>query len=433
MDTLPSRLLLSFGFIVLIAIMRSVEVSFDIVGEARIKARRDSGSSRAKRFLKLAKKPARVNTCTNLATMTLTIILSAYSVYAYAPYFEFESTILKCAVIIIGVCAAITVFGIGLPTRIAAKNPEKALFSFAWIFFVLYYIFLPFSLLFSLLADLLSTLFGIKPGEQNDEVTEEEIRLMVDMGSENGAIDPDEKEMIHNIFELDDTPVENVMTHRTDVDFLWLEDLDDWEESMYESNHSVYPVCGESVDDIVGILHSRDFLHLLRKNGNATLESTKEILRQPYFVPESIKANDLFKNMQENKTHFAVVLDEYGGLSGIVSMSDLLEEIVGDLDNEYDEDNDEKIVKIGENTWKIRGSADIDEVSDALGVELPTDEYNTFAGMILTILGSIPEDGTTAELQAYNLDIKLTKIEEHRIEETIVKLIEPENTDDDKD
>ena len=236
--------------------------------------------------------------------------------------------------------------------------------------------------------------------------------------------------MINNIFEFDDTPAKDIMTHRTDVEFLWIEDdIDTWDKSMLETNHSIYPVCDESVDNIIGVLASKDFYRLLRTEENPDVHS---LLKTPFFIPESIKADELFRQMQKNKTHFAVVLDEYGGLGGIITISDLLEEIVGTLSSDTDE-VEEDIVQLDTNTWKISGGTDIDLVSETIGIELPVEEYNTFAGMILGELGTIPEDGTTPELEAYGLAIKVLKIEDHRIEESKVTIInpEPENTESD--
>lgn len=432
LDTLPSRLLLSFCLVILIGIFRCIETAADDISDSHLKVKADDGSKRAKKFIKILEEPLKIYNCMRFVIIFTELILATFVIVFLAPLWNFQNEFLNYFLTIVIMGAVILILGVYLPRRISSKDPEKILFSFSWLFFFVYYIFMPFVWIFSFIADVFSRLFGVNPKEQKDEVTEEEIRLMVDMGSEKGAIDPEAKEMIHNIFELDETPAESVMTHRTDVIFLWMEDLNEWEQVIDESNHSVYPVCNETVDDIIGILYSRDFLRLLRKNENISEENVKAILRQPYFVPESIKAGDLFKRMQCNKTHFAVVLDEYGGLGGIITMSDLLEEIVGNLDNEYDGQEEEEIIKLDENTWKILGSADIDSVAEELGIELPIEEYNTFAGMILGQLGTIPDDGTTIELEAFGLNIKVTKIEEHRIEETLVCLTDPEPEEKEK-
>ncbi len=425
LDTFPSWLLICLGLVILIALLRLVEAAADAIGDARLKKRAEDGDKTAKRLIAAFDNPVRVYNSFRFSIVAIEVLLTAFVTFTVSPKWNFGSAVAECGLSLLILFVVLLVFGIYMPRRIAAKNPEKILFSLSWLFFAVYYILMPFVGGLSFIADIVSLIFGVNPKEQSEEVTEEEIRFMVDVGTESGAIDPEEKEMIHNIFELDETPAESIMTHRTDVIFLWLEDLAEWEDVINESNHTIYPVCGEKVDDIVGILHSRDFLKLLRKQDSITEDDIKEILRQPYFVPESIKARDLFRKMQEKKTHFAVVLDEYGGLGGIISMSDLLEEIVGDLDNE-DDTEEEEIIVIDENTWKILGSADIDTVSDELGIELPVEEYNTFAGMILGELGTIPDDGTTIDLEAFGLAIKVTRIEDHRIEEAIVCKIEPE-------
>ncbi len=430
MDTFPGRLLISLCWVLFIALFRCIENACDNISESRLKSREKEGSKRAGKLVKILKEPSDVYNSMRFIILLLEFGLAVFATTGLAEFIAITPESLKYPILVLATLAVCLVFGVYLPKRIATKSPEKTLFSLAWLFFLGYYVAFPFGKALSFLSDVILRLVGINPNQMVEEVTEEEIRSLVDAGSESGAIDPEEQEMIHNIFEFDAISAESIMTHRTDVSFLWMEDLAEWEQIIDETNHSIYPVCNEKVDDIIGILYSRDFLRLLRKNDDITPEMVKEILRPPYFVPESIKANDLFRNMQENKTHFAVVLDEYGGLGGIITISDLLEEIVGDLDSEFDEEEEEEITQIDQNTWKILGSADIDLVSETLEIELPIEEFNTFAGMILAELGSIPDDGTTHELEAYGLGIKITKIEDHRIEEAIVCKIEPDSEEE---
>lgn len=179
------------------------------------------------------------------------------------------------------------------------------------------------------------------------------------------------------------------------------------------------------MDNIIGTINSKDFYRTLLGGGEI-----RSLLRTPYFVPETLKADDLFRQMQKTKTHFAVVLDEYGGLGGIITMSDLLEEIVGNLSNEYDDSEEDDITAIDANTYRISGSCDIDLAAETLGVNLPIEEYNTFAGMILGELGEIPDDGATPELETFGLQIKVTEIRDHRIESTLVTVIEKEQEEE---
>ena len=438
-DSIPPRSILTVIIILTLILLRFAKSSVHQVSEARISRLAEDGNKKAKKALKFIDKCATTIVRLQvviiflelLATgMGMSVIQSFVSEYAISEYFPHI-----CVAGLLVLAFVIQLFGIVIPKKLTAQNAEKVLFPLMWLVSLSYYIGLPFEKILSLLASLILYPFGItSDSDEEEDVTEEEIRFMVDIGSESGAIEPDEKKMIHNIFELNDTPVKDIMTHRTEAVFLWKEEsVKEWEETIGESNHSVYPVCGDSVDDILGIVKTASFYKLLRKSGNEQDIDVSSIIKDPYLVPESIKADDLFRQMQLSRRHFALVLDEYGGLAGIITMSDLLEEIVGDLDNDAEAPGEEEIVKLDENTWKILGSTDIDLVCEVLNIELPIEEYNTFAGMILSELGAIPEDGTTTELEAYGLQIKVTKIAEHRIDEAIVCKIEPVNQKADLD
>ncbi|MDD6214117.1 MAG: hemolysin family protein [Firmicutes bacterium] len=420
MDSLPSRCLVIIALIIITGVLRCFEASIENVNEAKLQKLSDDGNSAAKKALKLTGNSIKFYNSIRVITVLTDFLISAISVYTF-PDILFSSLSPKSGVALSIIMAAVftLIFGIYVPKRIADKYADEIVFKSAGLLTFIYYICLPFTMIFTFISNMVLRLFGISPTDIDEEVTEEEIRMMVDIGSESGAIAPDEKEMIHNIFELDDTSVKDIMTHRTDAVLLWFDEKDEWEEIISSTNHSIYPVCKESIDNIIGTLNSKDFYKTLRNGCEIT-----SILRPAYFVPETIKADDLFRQMQKSKTHFAVVLDEYGGLGGIITMSDLLEEIVGNLSNEYDESEDDDIVQLDSNTWKISGSCDIDLVRETLGVDLPVEEYNTFAGMILSELGEIPEDGSTPELEAYGLQIRVTKIAEHRIEEAKVSVID---------
>ena len=435
MDSIPVRTITSVLLILVVMVVRFAQVSVEMVSEARLNRMAEDGSKKAKVALKRMEKESRIYNCLKIIsvfaefccaaiiTVMLKDIIIEKNLYEYM-YLILLGGMLALAIVF-------QIFCVYFPRIIASKNSEKIMFSLMWLINLSYYIITPIERALYFIASLLLMPFGVKRNPEDDEdVTEEEIRFMVDMGSESGAIDPDEKEMIHNIFELDDTPVKDVMTHRTDVEFLWKEEIDDWEKTISETNHSVYPICGETVDDILGIIKTTDFYKLLRNNedGNPDVSS---IIKSPYLVPETIKADDLFRKMQLKKNHFAIVLDEYGGLAGIITMSDLLEEIVGNLDSDTESVEEIEITQIDSNTWKILGSTEIEIVAQTLDIDLPIEEYKTFAGLVIGELGAIPDDGTTAELEAYGLKIKVTKIFEHRIEEVLVcKIDEPTQNDD---
>lgn len=420
LDSLPSRCLFIFVCILITGVLRCFEGAINNVNIAKLQRLADNGEKGAKAALSLAENPNKFYNSLRVLTVLVELIMifeaSRFMPSAlFGDFPDFWAYILSILLLFVFVL----IFGVYMPKRIADIEADRIVLSLTPVLRALYFLGLPISLLLTHISNVFLLIFGIKPSDTDDDVTEEEIRLMVDIGSESGAIDPDEKEMIHNIFELDDTQVRDIMTHRTDAVILWLDEKESWEDTISKSNHSIYPVCSESVDNIIGTLNSRDFYRALIKGGN-----TEEILRQPYFVPETLKADELFRQMQKTKSHFAIVLDEYAGLGGIITMSDLLEEIVGTLSNEYDDKEEDDIVKINDNTYKISGSCDIDTVSDTLGVNFPDEEYNTFAGLILSELGEIPEDGTTPEITAFGLKIKVTKILDHRIESARVTVLE---------
>lgn len=212
------------------------------------------------------------------------------------------------------------------------------------------------------------------------------------------------------------------MTHRTESCILWIEDsIEQWRAYIDETGHTRYPVCGDDIDDVIGIVNSRDFYRFLLGGGQKS--TLRNIIREPYFVPDSMKADELFSRMQQKNTHMVVVMDEYGGFQGVVTQKDLLEEIVGELYSEDEEPEQERdIVKLNDTTWKIRGGAEIEDVEEALGVTFPDGDYNTFAGLVLDAIETLPEDGETVRTKIGRMEIHVTKIAEHRIEEAIVTL-----------
>lgn len=432
MDSIPPRSILTVIIVLAVILLRFAKASVHQVSEAKLLRLSEDGSQKAKKALKFIEKSPSAIVRLQIVIIFLELLsagtgMSVIQALTREPGLS-DYSLSLCIAGLLALSLIIQLFGIVLPKKLTAQNAERILFSLTPLISLTYYVGMPFEKILSALASLILAPFGIKSAaEEEEEVTEEDIRFMVDVGSESGAIEPDEKKMIHNIFELNDTPIKDIMTHRTEAVFLWNdESASEWEETIGKTNHSVYPVCGDSVDSILGIVKTASFYKLLRKSEKGEDIDLSSIIKEPYLVPESIKADDLFRQMQMSKRHFAIVLDEYGGLAGIITMSDLLEEIVGDLDNDSEAPTEEEITEIDSNTWKILGSTDIDLVSDILNIELPVEEYNTFAGMILGELGAIPEDGTTTELEAYGLQIKVTKISEHRIDEAVVCKITPE-------
>lgn len=436
LDTLPERQWLIIVTVVLFIIgtlATCAETATIGINDARLKKLADQGDRRAVRLYRLVSaNSSAFKNAMEFLNVILPFAISAFAAAIYAADLRAFfiglglENVFAAAVVAIVIIAALAAFIYMAVCRfiargVAGKNAEKMALRLSLFTVFTTNIIRPLVWIPKAAAGLFLRLFGVKPGDKDDDITEEEIRMMVDIGLESGAIDDDEKEMIHNIFELDDTDVEDIMTHRTDVDVLWINDgAGKWEQVINETNHTRYPVCGDSIDDVIGTLNIRDFYRLMLGNRNGDLRS---IIREPYFVPESIKADELLARMQAGNIHIAVVMDEYGGFVGIATIEDILEEIVGELYSEYDPPEENRdIIRIGENAWIVRGSADLDDVSEELGVALRSGDYNTIAGLIIDVMGTVPNNGDTPVIRDGRLEIHVRRVFEHRIEEALVVL-----------
>lgn len=265
-------------------------------------------------------------------------------------------------------------------------------------------------------------------GHGAEQVSEEEIMQMVDAGGETGAIQQEEREMIENIFEFNNTTAGDVMIHRTDVVLLQLEDTpEEILKTIEESGLSRFPVYDEDPDDVIGILNVREYLLNTQRPQPKAL---RELLREPYFVPETVRTDLLFRDMQSRKVHMAIVVDEYGGTAGLVTMEDLLEEIVGNIYDEFDPADEQEIIPLGEDRWKVAGGAELEELEEALDVHFPeSDEYDTLGGLVFAHLDVIPEDGSQVELELDGLRIHVDSIADHRVEWCTVTKLAPDPLD----
>ena len=426
-----SALLLQVVLIFLNAVFASAEIAVISVSDAKLAKLEEDGNKKAKKLKKLTENPANF-----LATIQIAITLSGFLASAFAAenfsddLTEFilstgftavsPQVLNSVSVVVITLLLSYftLVFGELVPKRVAMKKTEQLALGVASLITVISKVCAPVVWILTASTNGVLRLMGIDPNSDDDEVSEEEIRLMVDEGAQKGVIDADDQEMINNVFEFDDLVADEFATHRTDISLLWLEEsTEEWAATIHESRHSKYPVCDETVDKIIGVLDVKDFFRLQNEPKEVIL---KEAIRPAYFVPESIHADVLFKQMKKTHNYFAVVLDEYGGMTGIVTMNDLLEQIVGDLDEEpTPEEEEPEIEKLDSKTWKIQGGADLEEVAEALNVDLPVDEYDTFGGYIFGNYGTIPDDGSVFEIDLPPLHIKVTEIKDHRIKKAI--------------
>lgn len=427
------QIVLQIFLIALNAVFACAEIAVISMNDNKLAKLAAGGDKRAIKLAALTSQPARF-----LATIQVAITLSGFLGSAFAA--DNFSDKLVSGLINMGVKIPVAtldtisvilitlilsyftlVFGELVPKRVAMKKAESLALGMANLISFISKVFAPIVWLLTASTNALLRMFGIDPNAEDEEVTEEEIRMMVDAGSEKGAIDQEEKEMIQNVFEFDDLPIEEICTHRTEIALLWLEDeVKQWDQTIHESRYSRYPVCGENTDDVIGILNAKDYFRLRDRSKENILARA---VKSAYFVPENIRADVLFRNMKKNGNHFAVLLDEYGGMSGIVTMSDLVQELVGAFDDEDTTDSEPEIECVDSNTWKIHGGLSLEEVEQQLGISLPTDEYDTFGGFIFGTLGSIPDDGSEFEIETAQLAIKVIEIKDHRVEKAIVCLI----------
>lgn len=443
-DPLLWLLLLQFAFIAVNALFACAEIAILSSNENKLSKLAALGDKRALRLMKLTGQPSKFLATIQVGITLVNLLSSAFATENFSDrltnwFIGIGITIPKTLTNLISV-ALITIvltyftvlLGELIPKRLAMKKAEQIALGMSGIIYWLSRAFTPAVWLFTVSTNGLLRLFGVDPNSEDEENAEDEIRMMLDAGTEKGEIQPDEQSMIQNIFEFNDTTVDEIKTHRTDVSMLWLEESDEqWNKTISESWHSFYPICSGSPDNVYGVLSSKYYFRLKDRNRQTVIN---EAVRPAYFVPESLRADVLLRDMKNNRNHFAIVVDEYGGMSGVVTMKDLLEQLVGDI---YD-DNSPDFVKplierIDSRTWRISGTADLSDVSEQLGVLLPDDDYDTFGGLVFGLLGEIPSDGSTPELEEYGLTIKVTKIEKRRIESAIVCLSDFGITDENQE
>lgn len=433
-------LLIQAVLIALNAIFASAEIAVLTVNEAKLERMAEQGNKRAGRLFRLTREPAKF-----LATIQVAITLSGFLGSAFAadnfsdPLVDLalslgvnvpRSTLDVIAVVLITLILSYVtlIFGELVPKRIAMKRSEQIAMGISGIVSGISVAFKPLVWLLSVSTNLVLRLCGIDPNEAEDQVSEEEIRMMVDAGSENGTIDHQEKEFIQNVFEFNDIMVGNISTHRTDVVVLWLEDSDEvWEKTIHESRHTLYPVCDGSPDKIVGILNAKDYFRLGDKSRQSVMD---QAVHPAYFVPETIKADLLFRNMKKTRNTMAVVMDEYGGMVGIITIYDLIEELVGDLGDEPDDPGDPEpyIEKLDSGLWKLVGNVPLKDIHEATGLELCSEDYDTFTGFVFDALGTIPDNGEQdIDLDIKGMKIHISRILDHQIDlATIAVIPEPE-------
>lgn len=409
--------------ILLNAYFAATEIAFISLNDAKIEKNAKEGNKKAKQILKMLKTPSKF-----LATIQIGITLAGFlsSAFASDAFADELAPVLNnlipsvsievwrgISIVIITIILSFftLVFGELVPKRLAMKYYEKISYATIGVIRAISIITAPFVKLLTFSTNIVSKLFGV--GEAEEEVvTEEEIKMMIAEGEEKGTIERGEKQLLNNVFEFNDIIVSEIMTPRTDMYAIDInKNLREMLDEIDEFKYSRIPVYNESIDDIEGILFVKDILKPLKDNEEIDI---RKIMREPYFVPESKDIDELFKEMQQNKVQMAIVIDEYGGTAGLITMEDIIEELVGNIFDEYDEEELD-IKKIDENTYIVNGMITSYELKKIFDVELPEGDYETLSGYLLDKLGRIPEEDEHPVIEDENLTYRVEEIEDRRI------------------
>ena len=417
------------------SVFAGAEIAVLSMNEPKMKEMAEEGDHRAQILMKITEQPAHFMTAIRVTITTAGFLQSAFAAEYFAQPMtaallkagvDVPQNILKivCMIIVTILLSYVSLlFGELVPRRLGMKNPDELSLKLAGMLKIALLAVWPATALLTATANGVLHLMGIRPEEKEDQATEDEIRMLLSEGNEQGSIQQEESEMIQNVFDLDDTDADEICTHRRDVVVLYMEDSDEkWEQVIRDNRHTFYPICGENEDDIVYILDTRDYFRLNSREREVVL---KKACYPPFFVPESMRANLIFREVREKRDYFSVVLDEYGCFVGIVTLHDLVETLVGDIDDRTDLPKPDDIEKTGEHVWKIQGGAILDDVAEAINVELPVEKYDTFSGFVCGVLERVPEDGEQFRCSWKNLDIVVEQVRNHTVAEGIVH-VQPE-------
>lgn len=423
------HVLLTLTMLLLGALVRAAEEAIVVSSDGELHRRADEGDRKAARILALTgsadRFKSRLRTAAELlsiATLHGAFLLFGDDVWVAVCGWTALPWLRVTILLLLALAAVLLmlVLGVQLPRRLADHAREKAAYALLPVAETAALLAAPFAAAERGLSDLFLRLFGVDPDADTEVVTEEEIRMMVDAGEEKGVIEESQKEMINNIFEFDDIAASDVMTHRTDIVAVDLSDtFDDVIRLATEKGVSRIPAYKDDIDDIKGVIYVKD---LLRYVGSPLPEGgLSGIMREPFFVPESKRCGELFTEMTEKRIQMAIVSDEYGGTAGLVTIEDLLESIVGSIQDEYDEEEEDEIIENADATLSVDGTADIDELAERLDVEFPEGDYDTVAGMILSLLGRIPEEDEHPSVEAAGFRFTVESMSERRIERVLVE------------
>ncbi len=436
------KLILLFVLILINAFFAMSEIAIISLNDNMIDKLAEEGHKKAKKVKKLTDNPSNFLSTIQIGVTLAGFLTSASAATNFAAMLTgaieklgtgIPTSVIK-GVSVVLITVIISYFSLVLgelaPKRIAMQKSEKIAYAVSGFLLVFKKLMSPFVKVLSGSTNLVVRMLGLDPNANEDVVTEEEIRMMVDVGQEKGVIEDQQKEMIDNIFDFDDMDVSDIMTHRTDM--IAVEDTDSLKDVVKEAidgGVSRIPVFHEDPDNIIGIVYIKDLLKYISSSLPKD-KGPKDVMRKAYYVPFSKNCGELFNEMCEKRIQMAVVVDEYGGTAGIVTMEDLLEAIVGNIQDEYDNE-DEEIVEVDDNLFTIDGTTAIEEVNELVDDVIPEGDYETLGGFIISQLGYLPKNGDMSVVEYENLKLTVLNVEDRRIGKVRVEVFPKEMQEED--
>ncbi|MBU3180987.1 hemolysin family protein [Clostridium psychrophilum] len=426
-DPAPNDLMVQLILIVILTLINaffaSAEMAIVSLNKNNIKKLSENGNEKALLLAKLIKEPTKI-----LSTIRMGITLAGFLSSAIAAttianylggYLRNLSVPYSRQFALVGITIVLSfitlVFGELFPKRLGYQRSESiAMFSIKPIYYVSKMI-TPFVWLLSVSTNMLVKLTGLDSCKVEEKLSKEEIVSIIEVGQKHGIINETEKKMINNIIDFDEKAAEEVMTPRTDVFAIDVnEPVSEYLNQLLEEKYSRVPVYDDDVDNVIGVLYMKDFIIEAQKNGFENI-NIKNILHSPYFVYESKNIDQLFKDLQKSKNHMAILVDEYGGFSGIVTIEDLVEEVMGNIEDEFD-DEEPDIKKVDNNTYIVSGLLSLDELNDNLDLNLFSENYNTIGGFLISLMGCIPKKNENKTIEYGDVIFKIEEVKQRRIE-----------------
>ena len=438
------KILLLFALILVNAFFAMSEIAIISLNDTKIERLAEEGDKKAKKIMKLTENSSNFLSMIQIGVTLAGFLTSASAADSFAPLITAAvaphvnpallGVIDTAALIVITIVISYfsLVLGELVPKKIAMQKAESISYKIVGFLLVFMKVTKPFVRVLAFSTNTIVRLFGIDPSADEEQVTEEEILMMVDVGEEKGVIENTQAEMINNIFELDDIDAGDIMTHRVDMAAVEADEpVSEVLNVAIEEGYSRIPVYDDDPDNIVGMVYIKDLLEYVGKELPVN-KSIREVMREAYFVPETKKCGKLFAEMSENHIQMAIVVDEYGGTAGLVTLEDIVESIMGNIQDEYD-DEAEEIAKINDTTFTVEGNTDIDEVDELVGAQLPQDDYATLAGFIISRLGYLPKDGDLDTVEFENLKFTVLSVEDKRIAKVRIDITPRDESEDDED